>query len=183
MTPQYCTTSWNTSIKWMDLLITLVQIPPFSHFSGFELWMDTASCSYGTSHRPDGCTCTLLQGQQLQQGLQYLSRTRPVLQLTGPTVTMFTTPFVHFPTSQSGTDVSYASHDHQNLQWCYELHDHYVYLQPISNCLSDSHLHLPPQSFQFHFPSLNGQINEDSEVLSASTLKVLQVLKQIYKYE
>jgi hypothetical protein len=55
---------------------------------------------------------------------------RPVLQLTGPlasTVPAFTTPYVHFPTSQSGTDVFNASDDHHNLQQCYELHDHSVY--------------------------------------------------------
>jgi hypothetical protein len=144
----------------MDLSITLVRIPPFPIFSRFGLWMDATPCSCASSHGPNGCTCTPSRGQ---------FPSRPVLQLTGPlasTVPTFTTPYVHFPTRQSGTDVFNASHDHHNLQRRYELHDHFVDSRPMSSRLSDSHFHLPPQSFQLHFPSSNGQISGDSQATS-----------------
>ncbi len=71
--------------KRMDSSITLVQIPPFSLFFGLQIVMDAAPCSCASSHRPNG-TCTLSQGQRLQQGPQYPFR--PVLQLTGPASTL-----------------------------------------------------------------------------------------------
>jgi hypothetical protein len=128
--------------------------------------MDAAPCSCGSAHGSNGCTHTQSQGQRQQQGPQYPSQT--VLQLTGPsasTAPAFTTSYIHFPTSQSGTDVFNASHNHYNLQRCYELPDHSVSSHPTSHHLSDSNLHLP-QSVQSHIPSLNQQTSRDSQATS-----------------
>jgi hypothetical protein len=59
----------------MDSSNTLVHIPSFPLFLGLWVVMDAVPCS--CSNGPNGCTCTLSQRQQLQQGPQYPSR--PVL--------------------------------------------------------------------------------------------------------
>src|SRR5260370_31542190 len=138
--------------------------------------MDAAPCSCSSSHGPNGCTHTQSQGQWQQQGPKYPSQT--VLQLTGPsasTVPAFATSSIHFPTSQPGTDVFNASHNHPNLQRHYELPDHSVNSHPTSHHLSDSNLHLPLQSVQFHLPSLNRQTSGDSQATSNAGKKRRQL--------
>ena len=129
--------------------------------------MGAAPCSRTGPDGPNGSISTPLQGQWLQQGPQHPS----VLQLTGPSAFTFptsTTPYVYFPTSQPGTNAFNVSHDLLNPQRYYELHDHSVHSRPISNHLSESRLHLPPQSSQIHFPLSNGQISGDSQATSNS---------------
>jgi hypothetical protein len=131
--------------------------------------MDAAPCSRATSHGPDGCTCILLQARRLQQGPQYPPR--PVSQLTGPlasTVSAFATPYVHFPTSQSGTEVYNAAHDYHNLQQCYKLHDHSVY---SSLCPTVSLIHTricPWNLFNFISPP---QMDKLVEIAQLPTLE------------
>jgi len=97
----------------------------------------------------------------------HLSCNRLVLQFTFPAST---TPYVYFPTGQSGANAFNVSHDSQRH---YELHDHSVHSRPISNHLSESRLHLPPQSSQIHFPSSNGKISRDSQATSNSGEKCM----------